>query len=118
MKREAPLEEDCMTRYFTVYSWTVKPGVDKEFATAWREFANWITRQEGSLGSSRLFRDLGDSAHFLSVDSWASGKSLDTVRATEEFGKQIDALRKLLQDFNSWPLRLEAETRSQATAKA
>jgi hypothetical protein len=77
----------------------------------WNGFAKWVIRQTGSSGSTRLFRDLDNHGHFLSVDSWENEESLKTFLNGTEYGLRIEALRKFLDNFSSWPLKLEAEER-------
>ena len=103
-----------MAKIFTVFSWTVKRGHSQEFVEGWKGFAMWVINQKGSLGSTRLFRDLDDPAHFMSVDSWENEELLECIRKGIEYGRRIDDLRKLLDNFASWPLELEAEERDSA----
>ena len=98
-----------MTKAYTVYSWVAKAGRDTEFVAAWREFAKWTVKQEGSTGSTRLFRDTSNPRHFMSVDSWRNEKALKTLREESEFNRQLNRLQRLLDNFSSWPLKLEAE---------
>jgi heme-degrading monooxygenase HmoA len=91
-----------------VYSWTVKKGLDKKFIEAWRDFATWVVDQSGSGGSTRLFRDLADPAHFMSVDSWENEEGLADFQKGAEFRHRIGNLRELLNDLHFWPLGLEA----------
>jgi heme-degrading monooxygenase HmoA len=98
-----------LAKTFTVYSWTVKRGQDHQFVEAWKDFAKWVTGQTGSERSTRLFRDLDNTGHFLSVDSWENEESLRTFLKGTEYGHRVDALLKFLDSFSSWPLKLEAE---------
>ncbi len=100
-----------MTKIFTVYSWTLKQGQDHQFVEAWKDFAKWVTRQAGSLGSTRLFRDMDYPGHFLSVDSWENEESLKKFLKGTEYSHRVAALREYLDSFSSWPLKLEAEER-------
>jgi heme-degrading monooxygenase HmoA len=103
-----------LAKIFTVYSWTVKRGQGQEFVEAWKGFARWAISQTGSSGSTRLFRDTDDPTHFMSVDSWQNLELLESIRKGMEYGRRIDDLRKLLYNFASWPLELEAEERDSA----
>ncbi len=62
--------------------------------------------------STRLFRDMSNRNHFLSVDSWEEEKALETLHTGGEFKRQLREFRKLLDDFSSWSLKLEAEERA------
>jgi len=97
------------TKVYTVYSWTVKPGFNQQFLRAWRSFAKSILQQPGSNGSTRLFRDLENPAHFLSVDSWQDEKAMKKAGQTKELTQQMEGLRKLLDEFSSWSLKPETE---------
>lgn len=101
-----------MARLYTVYSWVARKGRDEEFVSAWQEFAKWIVNQIGSTRSTRLFRDTSDTRHFMSVDSWEDEKSLRTLREGSEYDEQINSLHRFLDNFHSWPLKLEAEQKS------
>jgi heme-degrading monooxygenase HmoA len=103
-----------LAKIFTVYSWTVKRGHGQEFVEAWKGFARWAISQTGSSGSTRLFRDTDDPTHFMSVDSWQNLELLESIQKGVEYGRRIDDLRKLLYNFASWPLELEAEERDSA----
>jgi hypothetical protein len=50
----------------------------------------------------------------MSVDSWEKEELLESIRKGVEYGRRIDDLRKLLYNFASWPLKLEAEERDSA----
>ncbi len=97
-----------MPRVYVVRSWVVKRGRDEDFLTAWKGFARWMVRQDGSTGSTRLFRDTLDPAHYMSVDSWEEEKASATTRGLE-FGRQSYKLEQLTVNFSSWTLKLEAE---------
>ena len=92
-----------------VYSWFVKKGLEIEFVNSWRDFARWMTQQAGSTKTTRLFRDISDGSHFMSVDSWENEKWLMTLRAQAEFDHQLDNLRRFLYRVSSWPLKVESE---------
>ena len=101
-----------MAKVYVVYSWVAKQGRDREFVSKWREFAKWIVNQNGSMKSTRLFGDMSSPNHFLSVDSWEEERALETLQAGGEYNSQLRDLRKLLDDFSSWSLKLEAEQRA------
>jgi hypothetical protein len=98
-----------MTRVWTVYTWTTKPGRDREFVEAWRRFASWIIKQTSSKGSTRLFRDRSELTHFFSVDSWDN--EMTDPRFRDEFNDRLGGLRRFLTNFASWSLALEAKER-------
>ncbi len=98
-----------MTKVYTVNSWTVKPGFDQQFLRAWKHFAKLVVQQVGSSGSTRLFRDLENPAHFLSVDSWRDEKTMRKAGQARDFTRLMERLRKSLDEFSSWSLKLEAE---------
>ncbi len=98
-----------MTKVYTVYSWVVKRGRGEEFVAEWQDFAKWIVKQEGSTGSTQLFRDTLDPAHYMSVEVWKEEKASETIRKGVEFGRQRYKLQQLTDNFSSWMLKLEAE---------
>ena len=102
---------NILAKIFTVYSWTVRPRQGEEFVKAWKGFALWVISHKGSSGSTRLFRDLDDPRHFMSVDSWENKEAIESIRKGIEYGRRMEDLRKLLYNFGSWPLELEAEER-------
>ncbi len=48
----------------------------------------------------------------MSVDSWNSENALRALREEPEFGRKLAELRKLLDNFSSWSLKLEAEEKA------
>jgi heme-degrading monooxygenase HmoA len=100
-----------LSKTYIVYSWTVKKRLDEKFMEAWRDFAAWAVGQNGSSGSTRLFRDLADTAHFMSVDSWENEDAIADFQKGAEFRQRIGILRELLDDFSFWPLELKVEAK-------
>ncbi len=100
------------SKVYTVYSWTAKDGHDRDFVVAWRELARLVVNQPGSTKSTRLFRDKLDRRHFMSVDSWNNENALRALQEEPEFGRKLAELRKLLDNFTSWSLKLEAEEKA------
>ncbi len=47
--------------------WHVKPGREQDFVNAWRELAEWSTKEYGPKGWGKLLRDGEDLARFRSV---------------------------------------------------
>ncbi len=101
-----------MPKVYIVNSWIVKRGRDKDFVVAWKAFARWIVSQNGATGTTRLFKDDLDPAHYLSVHSWEDETARATVQRGVQFGKESFKLQQLAVDFSSWSLRLEAEEKS------
>lgn len=108
----AVLASRTLSTVYVVYSWTTKEGNDKDFVAAWRELARLVVNQAGSTKSTRLFRDTTDRRHFMSVDSWNNEKALRVLQHEPEFGRKLAEVRKLLDNFSSWSLRLEAEEKA------
>ena len=48
----------------------------------------------------------------MSVDSWNNEKALRVLQHEPEFGRKLAEVRKLLDNFSSWSLRLEAEEKA------
>ena len=71
-------------------------------------------QSDGFLGINAVFRDTDDPTHFMSVDSWQNQELLESIQKGVEYDRRIDDLRKLLYNFASWPLELEAEERDSA----
>jgi quinol monooxygenase YgiN len=109
----ARLESRTPSKVYTVYSWTTKDGHDRDFVAAWQELARLVVNQAGSTKSTRLFRNMLDERHFLSVDAWNDQNALRALREEPEFGRKLAELRKLLDNFSSWSLELEAEEKAQ-----
>ncbi len=98
-----------MSKTYTIRTWTIKRGRDKDFLAAWKDFAKWITSQDGAVGPARLFRDNLDPAHFVSIDSWQDETARDLIHAGVQFGKQSYKLEQLAMDSSYRSLTLEAE---------
>jgi hypothetical protein len=101
-----------LTKAWTVHAWFVKKGRDQDFISAWQDFAHWMTRQGGSGGTARLFRDVSGSSHYMSVDSWEDIKSIKTMRRKADYKNHMSILWTFLEDYSSWPLKLEVEESS------
>jgi heme-degrading monooxygenase HmoA len=97
-----------VTRFWSHSTWTVKPGREKEFVAAWREWALWSEAQ--GLGSSaRLLRDVDQPGRFVSFGPW---EDLDTVRrwrAQPGFHERVERLQALVEGFEPRTLEQVAE---------
>lgn len=96
-------------KVYAVYSWQVKRGQSRTFVKAWVRFSRWITKKNGSTGKSRLFRELSNQTHFMSVDSWDDREALESLQASSEFERELKKLGRLLDGLSYWPLELQAE---------
>lgn len=97
-----------MGEIYTTGTWTPKPGEEKAFVEAWREFAGWAGEHAGA-GTLRLSRDLGDPTRFVSFGRWSSADAAHAWKADPEFGKRIGAVQQHVAAFAPSELEVVAE---------
>jgi quinol monooxygenase YgiN len=94
---------------YTSGDWLVKPGREQEFVDAWRELAEWSTREYGPEGWGKLLRDKEDPARFRSVGAWPSDHVVAEWRASEGFKQRLAKIHELLDDVTIRTFELAAE---------
>lgn len=84
---------------YTLGTWTVKPGKEKEFIQAWTSFANWTTHHVAGSGKGYLLQDEKDGLKFVSFGAWADEISIERWRGTKEFQDFAAQVKLLCDDF-------------------
>lgn len=83
---------------YTLGIWTVKPGREDEFVTAWRDMA---TRTEADFpgASAVLLRDRDLSNRFISTGPWSSMEQVAAWRESAAFRDGVGRIRELVESF-------------------
>ncbi|MGI8827333.1 MAG: antibiotic biosynthesis monooxygenase family protein [Chloroflexota bacterium] len=87
----------------SVYSlgiWIVKPGREGDFVEAWREMADWTTREMTGGEKGTLLRDREQPNRFVSFGPWDSVEAITAWRAHPGFRERVGKLREMLDDFS------------------
>ena len=82
--------------YYSLDSWVVHPGREREFIAWWTELIDW-TMQEvaGQVGSVPLYRDFQQSHRFFCPMAWESGEAIAAWRANQEYQTRIERIEHL-----------------------
>jgi len=103
---EAP---GVMGQPYTLGVWVAQPGREDEFAAAWKELAEWTTREVAGTASAKLLRDVADPRRFVTIGPWESLEAIDAWRALPGFAERVAAIRAILERFEPITLELIAE---------
>jgi quinol monooxygenase YgiN len=95
---------------YTVGIWTVKPGKEAEFIQAWREFAEWTSKQGLGVGTGRLVQDTENPRRFISFGPWPSVEVIEQWRAMPEFKAFFEKVRELCDEIQPRTLKLVAHS--------
>jgi hypothetical protein len=89
-----------MTNVWTHGIWTVKPGREDEFVSAWRE----LVPVGAALGSSepKLLCDREKTNVFRSFGSWPDIETIERFR--DEIRPRVGAMEELLESFETFTL--------------
>jgi quinol monooxygenase YgiN len=98
-----------MSQVYTQGTWTVKPGHEEQFITAWTEMAEWTGREVPGSTWAKLLRDRGASNRFISFGPWESLQAIESWRALDGFQTRVQQLRELLDGFEPSTLELVSE---------
>ena len=83
---------------YTVGTWVVKPGREREFVDAWDGLARW-TVESGFGSTGTLLRDRTDGSRFVSFGPWPSADDVEPGRPAARFPDHHDRLRETLESF-------------------
>ena len=81
-----------MGQPYTMGTWVTQPEKEDAFVAAWREFADWTSREVGGATSALLLRDVAEPRRFVSIGPW---ESLEASRsASAKRGSSRSRLRR------------------------
>jgi len=83
---------------YTMGQWFVKPGREKEFIAAWKEFADWTQKSQYGVIEATLLQDTEDPHLFRSYGNWKDADSINLWRRTPEWKRYYSKLMELCQD--------------------
>jgi heme-degrading monooxygenase HmoA len=98
---------------YTLGIWTVKPGHEDEFVTAWHEFAEQ-TSAEFPGATATLLRDRDQANRFISFGPWESLEQIARWRASDMFVNALGSIRPLLEDFSAHTMDVATSGRTPA----
>ena len=87
------------TKTYTVGTWNVKPGKEKEFIQHWTDFAAWVTEHINDKGSGKLFQDTENSSKFYSFGTWENEQQVQQMRTTDEFKSFAAKFEEVLAEY-------------------
>ena len=86
-------------KLYTLGIWVVKPGYEKDFISAWKEFAHWTIKNQDGAVSATLVQDIQNSQRFISFGPWEDKESIELWRQTPVFQAFIKKARALCDDI-------------------
>ncbi|MDQ6811743.1 MAG: antibiotic biosynthesis monooxygenase [Actinomycetota bacterium] len=98
-----------MGQLYTQGTWTVKPGNEQLFVTAWTEMAEWTGREVPGSTWAKLLHDRGAPNRFISFGLWESLEAIENWRALDGFQTRVKQLRELIDGFEPSTLELVSE---------
>ena len=88
-----------MRELYTSGRWTVVPGREEEFVTAWREMAQWTSAEIPGNSWATLLQDHEEPNVFLSLGPWESAEAIAAWRESPGFKEHVGRIRGMLEDF-------------------
>ncbi|HEX6445889.1 MAG TPA: antibiotic biosynthesis monooxygenase family protein [Streptosporangiales bacterium] len=83
---------------YTLGVWTVKPGHEDEFVSAWTEMGN-ATMQAFPGATGTLLRDRDVPGRFISFGPWESMEQVEQWRGSPAFRDGVARIRATLDGF-------------------
>ncbi len=93
---------------YTTGLWTAKPGKAEEFAAAWRDFAEWTSKNQPGASEGYLLQDVEDENRFVSFGPWPSTEVIAQWRATPQFAEFAGKARALCDEIQTRTLTVAA----------
>lgn len=88
-----------MGELYTSGRWTVVPGQEEEFVTAWSELAEWTSAEIPGSGWATLLQHHEEPNVFLSFGPWESVEAIAAWRASPGFQERVGRIRAMLEAF-------------------
>jgi quinol monooxygenase YgiN len=80
---------------YTLAEWTVKPGDEDAFVSAWTDFARWTAENQPGAMTGVLLRDTHEPLRFISLGPWKDRGAADAWRQTPQFQESFARFRDL-----------------------
>jgi heme-degrading monooxygenase HmoA len=90
--------EEVVMAVYTLGIWTVKPGREEEFISAWQDMASH-TKADFPSASAILLRDRDKPNQFVSSGPWDSLEQAEAWRASAAFREGVAKIRQFLDGF-------------------
>lgn len=86
-----------VSNYYSICTWTIKPGREEEFRTAWNDFAQW-TAESRTASEGVLTMDTEDPRKFYSFWPFESEEAVARWRSDNMFRQHMMRLRAYCED--------------------
>jgi heme-degrading monooxygenase HmoA len=93
---------------YTCGIWTVLPGSEEEFVSAWSDLAEWTAEHVAGAGFATLVQDEERPNRFLSFGPWESAEAIEAWRSSTGFRERVERMRELLERFEPGTFRRRA----------
>lgn len=97
------------TGAYTSGDWWVRSGSEEAFVARWREFLEYARASAPGFVAGRLYRDVNDARHFVSLGVWESLAAQAAWRGMPEFTAKLGACQALCETDRNSMYTLAAE---------
>jgi len=84
--------------FCTLAEWTVRPGNEDAFVSAWAEFARWTAENQQGAMTGMLLRDTSEPLRFISFGPWKDRDAAEAWRQTHQFQESFVRFRELCSE--------------------
>lgn len=88
-----------LEQVYTVGLWTVRPGNEAAFISAWQSFAEWTTKHQPGAMTGTLLQDLEQPQRFISFGPWKDAEGVRAWRNLPEFKAFASKAKELCDNF-------------------
>jgi heme-degrading monooxygenase HmoA len=92
--------------YFTHGRWSVRNGHEAAFASAWQQFARWMTEEFAGNVGPILLRDRENPRQFFSFNPWDTLEAIADFNSRPELGEFQVRVRPMLDGIEMFALDL------------
>jgi heme-degrading monooxygenase HmoA len=97
------------TGAYTSGDWWVRAGSEEAFVARWREFLEYARASAPGFVAGRLYRDVNDARHFVSLGVWESLATQAAWRGMPDFAAKLGACQALCETDRNSMFTLAAE---------
>lgn len=91
---------------YTFGVWSVKPGKEAEFISAWETFARWTAEhQPGMAGEALLLQDADQPKRLFSIGGWTDMQKVQSWRQLPEFRAFFAKAKELCEGMEPHTLK-------------
>lgn len=107
-------EQILTTKHFSIGAWTIKPGRENEFISAWNDFAQWTTELTSGASQGTLVQDIDEPRLFYCFWPFDDADAVRDWRSEPKYREFMMRMRAFCESYSPSITRLVGKVGGEA----